>query len=102
MEINLWNGRENVQLNIKDIRPGLAVERQNKFYFSLDRCIDFIIPQEDNIVDEVLAKLQTVEYPGGIAEAISAFLAEGGKTAVPESLEFVENALKKTSFPKQI
>jgi len=22
MEINLWNGRENVQLNIKDIRPG--------------------------------------------------------------------------------
>lgn len=102
MEINLWNGRENVQLNIKDIRPGLAVERQNKFYFSLDRCIDFIIPQEDNIVDEVLAKLQTVEYPGGIAEAISAFLAEGGKTAVlvnsPESLEFVENALKKTSL----
>lgn len=102
MEINLWNGRENVQLNIKDIRPGLAVERQNKFYFSLDRCIDFIIPQEDNIVDEVLAKIQTVEYPGGIAEAISAFLAEGSKTAVlvnsPESLEFVENALKKTSL----
>jgi len=70
------------------------VERQNKFYFSLDRCIDFIIPQEDNIVDEVLAKLQTVEYPGGIAEAISAFLAEGGKTAVLVNSPKALNLLK--------
>ncbi|WP_265442933.1 single-stranded-DNA-specific exonuclease RecJ [Acetivibrio straminisolvens] len=99
MEVNSWNGRENVQLNIKDIRLGETVERQNKFYFSLDRCIDFIIRQEDNIVDEVLSKIQAIEYPGGIAEAINVFLSRGEKTAVlvnsPEGLEFIERDLKK-------
>ncbi len=102
MEVNLWNGRESVQLNIKDIRPGREIERQDKFYFSLDRCIDFIIPQEDNIVDEVLSKIQVIDYPGGITQAIDAFLARSERTAVLInsllSLEFIESALKKSSL----
>lgn len=106
MEVNSWNGRENVQLNIKDIRPAGAMERQNKFYFSLDGCIDFIIPQEDNIVDEVLAKLPAIDYPGGIGEAIDVFSARGEKTAIlinsPASLEYIENVLKKASLSVEI
>lgn len=103
LEINSWNGNENVQLNIKDIRLGKDIIKENRFYLSLDRCIDFKIRQEDSAINEVLSKIGKIEPQSGIAETIDAFLSEGKKVAVLvnslSGLKGIEEALGKIYLP---
>ena len=54
------DGNESVQLNIKICDPDIRVIKENKFYMSLDRSVDFSISQKDDMVDEVLSGIRKI------------------------------------------
>jgi single-stranded-DNA-specific exonuclease len=103
MEANLWNGNESVQLNIKDLRPGYKVIKENKFYMSLDRSVDFSISQKDDMVDEVLSGIRKISSEIDIVEAINEFLSKNERVAILvnsiNALHSIEYAMERYLFP---
>ncbi|HPD01505.1 MAG TPA: DHHA1 domain-containing protein, partial [Acetivibrio sp.] len=99
LEANLWNGNESVQLNIKDLRPGYKVIRENKFYLSLDKSVDFGFSKKDDAVDEVLSGISKIDSRIDIAEAVNEFLSRNERVAILvnsiNGLHSIESALER-------
>lgn len=57
LEINSWNNRECVQLNIKDLRVNNDTRMCDEFYNSLDSVIDINSVYEDNVINQFLNKI---------------------------------------------
>jgi len=102
MEANYWNGNENLQLNLKDLRPGYKLIKENKFYMSLDK-VDFSIQKKDDAVDEVLLGIRKINSEIKIEEAINEYLSRNERVAVLvnsiNSLNSIEDALESCSLP---
>lgn len=91
LEVNSWNGSESVQLNIKDVKLSEDIIMENKFYLSLDGCIDFNRKQDDNIINSCFEKIDVIDSGRGITEEINALVSQGERAAVlVNSLEGVK------------
>lgn len=60
LEINSWNNRESVQLNIKDLKVCEDTLLQNEYFYSLDNAIDFKNGYDDNKINSFLDRLTVV------------------------------------------
>lgn len=66
-EINTWNNVESVQMNLKDLRDSEDVVTRNKFYYSLDKAIDFTRVYDDkkiNLFLEEVTRVNSLEELG--------------------------------------
>lgn len=86
LEINSWNNRESIQLNIKDLKVNEDTFIQNNFYYSLDRAIDFTSVYDDNKINPFFEKITKV----GLLEGISQGLDKDRKVILVNSV----NSLK--------
>ena len=57
VEINSWNSVDRVQLNIKDIKVDRSVYLKNRFFYNLDKTIDFSNSNDDNNNSDGLPEL---------------------------------------------
>lgn len=82
VDVNVWNGYENVQLIIKDIKGSSETLMENNYYFSLDKCIDFEYEYSDNDINIIFSKIKQTEQGRDIAGVIEQALKAGGPVAV--------------------
>lgn len=64
-EINSWNNTESVQLNLKDVKESQDILVQNRFYYSLDKAIDFTCLYDENEIDLFLENIAQVTSSEG-------------------------------------
>lgn len=68
VEINSWNNTESIQLNIKDLRVNEDTLIQNRFYYSLDKAIDFSCVYDDNKINLLLGNLPVIGFTEGFGQ----------------------------------
>lgn len=69
-EINTWNNIESIQMNLKDLKDNDDMLLQNKFYYSLDKAIDFNCVYDDNKVNLLLENIAKI---GDLEEILKEF-----------------------------
>lgn len=94
LEINSWNNKESVQLNIKDLKVNERTFIQNNFYYSLDKAIDFTSEYEDTKINPFYESITTVNF----LEGLSQDLYKNNNTAIlvnsMKSLKVLTTSLK--------
>lgn len=79
LDINNWQGRECVQLKVNDIRPAFEVMLKNKFFFSLDKCLNF---DEKATKESCLSQIPTIERDKDLKEYIYYYKLQKKKVAI--------------------
>jgi len=81
LEINSWNNKEIVQLNIKDLKANEDTIIENEYFYSLDNAIDFGNRFDDNKINSFMEKLRATSLLEEFGQAGSGCMASR-KTAI--------------------
>ncbi len=77
LEINSWNNKEIIQLNIKDLKENEDTLIKNEYFYSLDKAIDFRNRFDDNKINNFLDKLRVISIVDEFGQAGSRYMASG-------------------------
>ncbi len=82
VEINSWNNTESVQLIIKDLKFCKDSLMENYFFYSLDKCIDFIREYNDNSINSYFEKIDVIKNNKSVDDVLADCLDKGGQYAI--------------------
>ncbi|MCX7921924.1 MAG: single-stranded-DNA-specific exonuclease RecJ [Clostridia bacterium] len=101
LEINTWNSIKKLQLNLKDIRENHEITMQNRYFYSLDKCIKLDSLNSGKSFDEVTYKNNIISDEDFIKKILS-FSKDCIKAAVlvnsMESAKKLEILLEKSEL----
>lgn len=78
LEINSWNNKDVIQLNIKDLKENADTLVKNEYFYSLDNAIDFRNRFDDNRVNYFLEKLKVASFAQVFGQVGLGNMASGG------------------------
>lgn len=99
LDINSWQGRECVQLKVEDIKPASEIVLKNKFFSSLDKCLDF----EEKVVERnLIKKVSSIEEEKDLKEYIYNYNLQREKVLIilnsMESIKEIMSLVRNCAF----